>query len=42
MDNVQNCDSYINMPSPQICRYYLDGFVSGIETKDLWGTEGML
>jgi hypothetical protein len=23
MDNVQNCDSYINMPSSQTCRYYL-------------------
>jgi hypothetical protein len=23
MDNVQNCDSYINTPSSQICRSYL-------------------
>jgi hypothetical protein len=21
MDNVQNCDSYINVPSPQNCRF---------------------
>jgi hypothetical protein len=23
MDNVQNCDSYINIPSSQTCRSYL-------------------
>jgi hypothetical protein len=24
MDNVQNCDSYINIPSPQTCKSYLE------------------
>jgi hypothetical protein len=24
MDNAQNCDSYINMPSSQIYIYYVD------------------
>jgi hypothetical protein len=33
MDNVQNCDSYINIPSAQTYRYYLDGLVSDIETR---------
>jgi hypothetical protein len=23
MDNVQNCDSYINIPSAQACRIYM-------------------
>jgi hypothetical protein len=30
MDNVQNCDSYINIPSSQTYRYYLRWIMSRI------------
>jgi hypothetical protein len=32
MDNAQNCDSYINIPSSRTYRYYLDRFNSNRPT----------
>jgi hypothetical protein len=34
MDNVQNCDSYINIPSPQTSHNVVDHVVGGAPTWD--------
>jgi hypothetical protein len=37
MDNAQNCDSYINIPSPQTYReHYPVGLVAEKQTIGLW------
>jgi hypothetical protein len=36
MDNVQNCDSYINIASSETCRSYVLFLFLPEETKENW------